>query len=49
MRETKTKSVLAKVLTAMAVTSLSSAANGRCAYVYHQPKQPDAVRKYKKF
>ena len=49
MKETQNKSVLARILTSAAVTSLSSAANGRCAYVYHQPKQPETVKRYRKF
>jgi len=41
--------LIAKVLTAVTNRTLSVAANSRCAMLYHQPKQPDAVRKFRKF
>ena len=43
------KKVIAKALTAVTNGMLSVAANSRCYMVYHQPKQPDAVRKFRKF
>ena len=41
--------LIAKVLTVVTNKMLSVAANSRCYMVYHQPKQPDAVRKFRKF
>lgn len=43
------KKFIAKALTAVTDRMLSVAANSRCAMLYHQPKQPDAVRKFRKF
>ena len=42
------KTVLAKALTSVADGMLSKAANSRCALIYHQPKQPEEVRKFRK-
>jgi cyclic lactone autoinducer peptide len=41
--------LIAKVLTSVTNRMLSIAANSRCVSVYHQPKQPDAVKKFRKF
>lgn len=43
------KKLMAKALTAVTNRVLSVAANSRCHMVYHQPKQPDTVRKFRKF
>ncbi len=43
------KKLIAKALTAVTNRTLSAAANSRCHFIYHQPKQPDAVRKFRKF
>lgn len=43
------KKLIAKALTAVTNSTLSVAANSRCAMLFHQPKQPDAVRKFRKF
>lgn len=43
------KKLIAKTLTAVTNGMLSVAANSRCVLVYHQPKQPDAVKKFRKF
>lgn len=43
------KKLIAKALTAVTNNMLSVAANSRCAMLFHQPKQPDAVRKFRKF
>lgn len=43
------KKVTAKALTMIANSMLSASANSRCALIYHQPKQPDSVRKFRKF
>ena len=43
------KKLIAKALTAVTNSVLSVAANSRCAMIYHQPKQPDALRRFRKF
>ena len=43
------KKLIAKTLTAVTNNVLSVAANSRCAMVYHQPKQPEALKKFRKF
>ncbi len=43
------KKLMAKALMAVANSVISAAANSRCAMIYHQPKQPDAVKKFRKF
>lgn len=43
------KEITAKVLTAVANKALSVAANSRCALIYHQPKQPETLKKFRKF
>lgn len=49
MKKTTQKPVLAKTLRTIADTMLSSTANSRCVFVYHQPKQPSEVKKFRKF
>ena len=48
MKKKEKKTVLAKALTSVADGMLSKAANSRCALIYHQPKQPEEVRKFRK-
>lgn len=48
MKKNEKKTVLAKALTSVAEGMLSKAANSRCALIYHQPKQPEEVRKFRK-
>lgn len=40
---------LSKALQSLAVFSLIVVANSRCFFIYHQPKQPLDVKKYRKF
>lgn len=40
---------VAKGLVIAAKMVLSAAANHRCVLIYHQPKQPESVKKFKKF
>lgn len=49
MNKKEGKKVLANVATSVANTMLSSAANSRCVFVYHQPKQPENLKKFRKF
>lgn len=49
MQKKENGKMIAKVLTQAADIFLSSAANSRCALVYHQPKQPKELKKFRKF
>jgi len=42
------KNVVAQVMERIAQKSVKMAANSRCMYLYHQPKQPAGVKKFKK-
>lgn len=41
--------VLAAGLVKVSNKMLSATANSRCVLVFHQPKQPEAVKKFRKF
>lgn len=41
--------MLATTLVKVTEGMLSATANSRCVLVYHQPKQPEAVKKFRKF
>ncbi len=45
----KDKKFVAKALTNITQNMPSVAANSRCALIYHQPKQPETLRKFRKF
>ncbi|WP_310602473.1 cyclic lactone autoinducer peptide [Anaerosporobacter sp.] len=45
----KEKNIMAKALTAVTNNMLSRAANSRCMVIYHQPKQPNTLKKFRKF
>lgn len=49
MKKTNGKPIVAKALTTLAESMLVSAANSKCAFVYHQPKQPKEISKFRKF
>lgn len=49
MMENREKKTTAKALTTVADKMLSVAANSRCMFFYHQPKQPESVKKFRKF
>lgn len=49
MKRTSEKSVIAKTLKKVATSMLSTSANSRCAFVYHQPQQPSELKKFRKF
>lgn len=38
-----------KILERAALASAYAGANSACAYVYHDPKKPEALKKLKKF
>lgn len=47
--QNKEKKMLAKALKAVTNNMLTVAANSRCALIYHQPKQPEELKKFRKF
>ena len=47
MKGTK-KSMSAKMLEVIARKSAGAVADSRCMFIYHQPKQPEGVKKFKK-
>lgn len=47
--KTQEKKVAAKALTVIVNYVLSVAANSRCMVFFHQPKQPDEVKKFRRF
>lgn len=49
MKKSNQNKNAAKGLVFMARMVLSAAANHRCALIYHQPKQPEGVKKFRKF
>lgn len=49
MKEKREKNRAAKILTSAADRMLSSAANSRCIAIYHQPKQPENMKRFRKF
>ena len=48
MKKTEKRIVLANAMSSIAKFSIR-AANSRCAFVFHQPKQPCDLKKYRKF
>jgi cyclic lactone autoinducer peptide len=48
MNKENKKSMVAKVLEGTAKSAAIVADASRCAYIFHQPKRPDAVKKLKK-
>ena len=49
MKKANKNAVVAKVLSTVSKAGLYYAANSRCAFVYHQPKQPEKVNKFRRF
>lgn len=49
MKSTNQKPVIAKTLKKVVNSMLSTSANSRCAFIYHQPQQPSEVKKFRKF
>ncbi len=45
----KENNILAKSLTAVGTSVLSVAANSICMIIFYQPKQPETVKKFRKF
>lgn len=48
MEKTNEKKVFANAILSVANVMLVIAANSRCAFVYHQPKQPE-LKRFRKF
>ncbi len=42
------KNILAKLMKNIAGKSAQAAADSRCMYIYHQPKQPAGLKRIKK-
>lgn len=49
MAKRETSKIMAKILKATSDKVLSTATNSRCMLIYHQPKQPEDLKKYRKF
>lgn len=49
MVKKKASKVMARVLMAASDKALSAAANSRCMLIYHQPKQPEGLKRFRKF
>lgn len=47
MREHKNR-LIAVMMKAAARKCVEMAADSRCMYIFHQPKQPEGVKKFKK-
>ena len=45
----KRKDIVAKMLEKVVRYTLSDAANSRCSVIFHQPRQPENVKKFRKF
>ena len=48
MMKKNNKPIIAKALASLAKSTMISAANSKCMFVYHQPKQPE-LKKFRKF
>lgn len=44
-----TRTAVANALKSLAICVVVLAANIQCAYIFHQPKQPSTLKKYRKF
>ena len=49
MKKKNGKKMFVNAMTSVAVFAMIVAANSRCFFIYHQPKQPAALRKLRKF
>ena len=49
MKKKNGKKMFVNAMTSVAVFAMIVAANSRCVFIYHQPKQPAALRKLRKF
>lgn len=49
MVKKETGKAMARVLAAASSKALSAAANSRCMLIYHQPKQPEGLKRFRKF
>lgn len=44
----ESKNISAKLMKALAKKSVQAAADSRCMYIFHQPKQPAGLQRIKK-
>lgn len=49
MKKKNGKKMFVNAMTSVAAFAMIVAANSRCVFIYHQPKQPAALRKLRKF
>lgn len=49
MKKENGKKMFANAMTSVATLTMVVAANSRCVFIYHQPKQPVALKKFRKF
>ena len=49
MKKKNDKKMFSNALSSVAAVMLTSAANRRCAFIYHQPKQPEGLKKFRRF
>lgn len=49
MKKENGKKMFANAMTSVATLAMVVAANSRCVFIYHQPKQPVALKKFRKF
>lgn len=49
MKKRNGKKMFVNAMTSVAAFAMIVAANSRCAFIYHQPKQPAELKKFRKF
>ncbi len=49
MKKENSKKMFVNVMTSVAALAMVVAANSRCVFIYHQPKQPAELKKFRKF
>lgn len=48
LKENEHKNIIAKLMEKVAHKSAEAAADSACMYIYHQPKMPANIKKFKK-
>ena len=49
MKKKNEKKMFANALSSVAAVMLTSAANSRCTIIYNQTKQPEGLKKFRRF
>lgn len=49
MKKKNGKKMFVNAMTSVAAFAMVVAANSRCVFIYHQPKQPAELKKFRKF